>query len=360
MYSTTPKLPDGECGTIPSTTSYKYLNTSVPANYKFFGNQNMEEEEEDDHVVMSRSIHQSAEKYVKPRQLLHCVKCDYKSYHKHALDRHTSAVHEKIKVHTCDHCDYKTGHASALKRHISKLHDRSSQAVFGCHKCNYTTIHKSALKRHVGNRHEKESMLVHKCSVCEYVTTYEFALERHISTVHLKEGGFKCVYCEYETVHKHAMDRHVKMVHEKPESIQCKSCSFKTAYKSALKMHHATVHESRDTFRCSRCGYETLYKTALQRHMQTVTCNSTDKMLDAGTSSENISPTPTYILQRDAGGMQEGRRVYAGQYEMKHVGLEQQQHISAEKLAIASALTLAPLLPLAGHQPVETVVKNHF
>lgn len=213
---------------------------------------------------------------------LSCHRCDYKTFHRNALDRHIQAVHEKVKLYECDRCDYKTGHGSALKRHIGKLHEKSSQLIFACEVCDYQTVHKSALKRHVANRHQQASQVRHQCSVCEYSTTYEFALERHISTVHLKEGAFECTMCEYNTVHKHALDRHVKMVHEKPAHLACEVCDYKTAHKSALKMHFATAHEMKETFKCNKCGYETLYKTALHRHMTTVTCGQGEKVSGAG------------------------------------------------------------------------------
>jgi len=219
---------------------------------------------------------------VKERVILACHRCDYKSFHRHALDRHIQAVHDKVKLYQCQRCDYKTGHASALKRHQSKVHDKSMQMIFACEACDYHTIHKSALKRHTANRHQKSSQVLHQCSVCEYSTTYEFALERHISTVHLKEGAFECNMCEYNTVHKHALDRHVKMVHEKPPHLACDMCDYKTAHKSALKMHFATVHEAKDTFKCEKCGYETLYKTALHRHQTTVVCGQGEKVSGAG------------------------------------------------------------------------------
>jgi len=219
---------------------------------------------------------------VKERVILSCHRCDYKTFHRHALDRHIQAVHDKVKLYQCQRCDYKTGHASALKRHQSKVHDKSMQMIYACEACDYHTIHKSALKRHIANRHQKASQVLHQCSVCEYSTTYEFALERHISTVHLKEGAFECNMCEYNTVHKHALDRHVKMVHEKPPHLACDMCDYKTAHKSALKMHFATVHEAKDTYRCEKCGYETLYKTALHRHQTTVVCGQGEKVSGAG------------------------------------------------------------------------------
>jgi len=211
---------------------------------------------------------------------LSCSQCDYKSFHRSALERHIQAVHDKCKVYECEKCDYKTGHASALKRHQNKIHDKSSQTVFACDECDYTTVHKSALKRHTANRHEKDCQTYHKCSACEYKTTYEFALERHISSVHLKEGSLKCSHCEYVTFHKHALDRHVKTVHEKTPNLSCELCPFKTAQKSALRMHFATVHEDKECFKCTKCGYTTLYKTALQRHQSTVDCGSSGRLLN--------------------------------------------------------------------------------
>lgn len=219
---------------------------------------------------------------MKPQIKLGCHRCDYKSSHRNALERHIQAVHDKVKLYECDRCDYKTGHSSALKRHVGKLHEKSSQLIFACDNCDYHTVHKSALKRHVANRHQQASQVRHQCSVCEYSTTYEFALERHISTVHLKEGSFECSLCEYNTVHKHALDRHIKMVHKKPAHLCCEMCDYKTAHRSALKMHFATAHELKETFKCNKCGYETLYKTALHRHLTTVTCGQGEKVSGAG------------------------------------------------------------------------------
>ena len=221
------------------------------------------------------------------RVLLCCNKCDYRSFHKHALDRHTQAVHEKVKFYQCLRCDYKTGHSSALKRHESKVHEKSLQAQFSCEACDYHTVHKSALKRHIANVHQKDSQTNHQCSICDYRTTYEFALQRHYTTVHLKEGTFECSVCEYSTVHKHALDRHVKMVHEKPAHLSCDICEYKSAHKSSLRLHYATVHECKDTYKCDKCGYETLYKTALARHQTTVTCGQGGEKV-AGVASPNI------------------------------------------------------------------------
>ena len=217
------------------------------------------------------------------RVTLSCKSCDYKTFHKHALDRHVQAVHDKVKFYQCSRCEYRTGHSSALKRHESKVHEKNSQISYICEICDYQTVHKSALKRHVANRHEKDTQIAHACSICDYKTTYEFALQRHYTTVHLKEGVFECGQCEYNTVHKHALDRHVKMVHEKPAHLSCVHCDYKSAHKSALRLHYATVHESKDTYKCDKCGYETLYKTALNRHQSTVMCGQGDRVMGAAT-----------------------------------------------------------------------------
>ena len=228
---------------------------------------------------------------IKPGRVhLCCKSCDYKTFHKHALERHVQAVHDKIKFYQCSRCEYRTGHSSALKRHESKVHEKNSQIAYVCDICDYQTVHKSALKRHVANRHEKETQITHACSICDYKTTYEFALQRHYTTVHLKEGVYECGQCEYNTVHKHALDRHVKMVHEKPANLSCVHCDYKSAHKSSLRLHYATVHESKDTYKCDKCGYETLYKTALNRHQSTVTCGLGDnRVMGAATLSSRVS-----------------------------------------------------------------------
>ena len=223
------------------------------------------------------------------RVQLSCKSCDYKTFHKHALERHVQAVHDKVKFYQCSRCEYRTGHSSALKRHESKVHEKNLQIAYVCDICEYQTVHKSALKRHVANRHEKETQISHACSICDYKTTYEFALQRHYTTVHLKEGVYECGQCEYNTVHKHALDRHVKMVHEKPANLSCVHCDYKSAHKSSLRLHYATVHESKDTYKCDKCGYETLYKTALNRHQSTVSCGLGDsRVMGAATLDRNI------------------------------------------------------------------------
>ena len=232
----------------------------------------------------------------KVKASLQCKACDYKTYHKHALDRHVQAVHDKLKFYQCSRCDYKTGHSSALKRHESKVHEKNSQITYICEVCDYQTIHKSALKRHVANRHQKDTQIVHECSLCDYRTTYEFALQRHCSTVHLKEGLHECTLCDYNTVHKHALDRHIKMVHEKPAHLSCEHCDFKSAHKSALRMHYATAHEFKDTYKCNKCGYETLYKTALNRHQATVMCGQEEKPSD---TTSFVSSTQTNVVRCD-------------------------------------------------------------
>lgn len=259
-----------------------------------------------------RTNHMQQESSSMKQIKLCCHRCDYKSFHKNALDRHIQAVHDKVKLYECDRCDYKTGHGSALKRHVGKLHEKDSQLIFACEVCDYHTVHKSALKRHVANRHQQASQVRHQCSICEYSTTYEFALERHISTVHLKEGAFECTLCEYNTVHKHALDRHIKMVHEKPAHLACEVCNYKTAHKSALKMHFATAHELKETYKCVKCGYETLYKTALHRHMTTVTCGQGEKVSGAG-SLHKISQDNMRLREEGAGVKLESKEQQAAQ-----------------------------------------------
>ena len=94
---------------------------------------------------------------IKERTPLSCKACDYKTFYKHAYDRHMKTVHDKLKFYQCLKCDYKTSHNSALKRHESKVHDKSSQDLYCCPDCDYTTVHKSALKRHIANRHQSFS-----------------------------------------------------------------------------------------------------------------------------------------------------------------------------------------------------------
>ena len=120
------------------------------------------------------------------RVLLCCTKCDYRSFHKHALDRHTQAVHEKVKFYQCLRCDYKTGHSSALKRHESKVHEKSLQAQFSCEACDYHTVHKSALKRHIANVHQKDSQTNHQCSICDTKFAHKEKFMREKGLINVK------------------------------------------------------------------------------------------------------------------------------------------------------------------------------
>ena len=281
-------------GSGQDVASLVYTNTGFPPGAALTNTYVITEQEQPVSIrkyIQDINIVHPAPVSIKPGRVhLCCKSCDYKTFHKHALERHVQAVHDKIKFYQCSRCEYRTGHSSALKRHESKVHEKSSQIAYICDICDYQTVHKSALKRHVANRHEKETQITHACSICDYKTTYEFALQRHYTTVHLKEGVYECGQCEYNTVHKHALDRHVKMVHEKPANLSCVHCDYKSAHKSSLRLHYATVHESKDTYKCDKCGYETLYKTALNRHQSTVTCGlGESRVMGAATLSRNIN-----------------------------------------------------------------------
>ena len=236
----------------------------------------------------------------KERTPISCKACDYKTFYKHAFDRHMKTVHDKLKFYQCLKCDYKTSHNSALKRHESKVHDKSSQDLYRCPDCDYTTVHKSAVKRHIANRHQRDNQTLHECSICDYSTTYEFALQRHCTTVHLKEGVYECEMCEYNTVHKHALDRHIRMVHEKPATLSCDQCDYKAAHKSSLRLHLATVHYCKQTYKCDKCGYETLYKTALNRHQSTVVCGQGEKVTGAAALDRLAQTNVTHVIMDPA------------------------------------------------------------
>lgn len=226
-----------------------------------------------------------------------CDRCGYMSPHKHAIERHTQAVHDRLKLYECSSCAYKTSHGSAFKRHIAKIHNRCVQETFSCDTCDYQTLHKSALKRHQAQKHNRDGLVSYKCSACDYSSTYEFALGRHMSTVHLKQGALGCPLCDYSTVHKQSLERHVKVVHEKVRSHACHLCEYRSAHRAALKMHVATVHDSKEAFRCETCGFETLYKTALARHKSTVTCGSGCKGVGAGNLMKQEDNSRTTLKQ---------------------------------------------------------------
>ena len=89
-------------------------------------------------------------KMAKPGKIF---KCEYVASLTGTLNRHVSAVHEKLQNFKCNRCEYATGQASNLKRHVLAVHEKVKN--YKCEECQYAASRAITLRQHVLSVHEK-------------------------------------------------------------------------------------------------------------------------------------------------------------------------------------------------------------
>ena len=80
--------------------------------------------------------------------------CDFASYRREHLSKHTKAVHEKIKDIVCEQCDFRCSEKGDLTHHVKIVHKGIRE--YECNQCEKKFGTNTELKRHVKLIHDKE------------------------------------------------------------------------------------------------------------------------------------------------------------------------------------------------------------
>ncbi|KAF2897944.1 hypothetical protein ILUMI_08232 [Ignelater luminosus] len=118
-----------------------------------------------------------------------------------------------------------------------------SETTLKCLKCDYTTKLKRALDLHVRRAHGKEKKL--NCSKCSYTAVSLFLLKQHITNSHSlmtsDKSQFKCKLCPFGTDFQKGFKSHLRK-HKREETFSCKYCSFKAKEKIHITKHAMKHH----------------------------------------------------------------------------------------------------------------------
>jgi KRAB domain-containing zinc finger protein len=77
--------------------------------------------------------------------------CDYSSYFRADLEKHSKAVHLGKKDFKCDICDKAFSFKGNLNKHVNRIHKEVKN--YSCQLCNYTTFTNQELKKHLIVQH---------------------------------------------------------------------------------------------------------------------------------------------------------------------------------------------------------------
>ncbi|KAL1115054.1 hypothetical protein AAG570_007085 [Ranatra chinensis] len=211
-----------------------------------------------------------------------CEECDYKSSYKRHLVNHITAVHTRLRPHECDRCGYRASNKSNLRQHRLNVHERSER--FACAECPYRTNYAKNLERHTRVVHKaagakkaevakvQRALAVrnkdksYSCGKCDFETAYKENLNRHVSSVHDKVKPYECGSCPYKTSYKRQLVNHVSAVHDHLRPHACATCGYRATTQSNLRQHRLNVHERSERFACAECAYRTNYVNNLRRH----------------------------------------------------------------------------------------------
>jgi hypothetical protein len=77
--------------------------------------------------------------------------CDYSSYKRADLEKHSKAVHLGIKDFKCDICDKAFSRKETLVGHVKRIHKQLKN--YSCELCSFTACTKHELEKHLILKH---------------------------------------------------------------------------------------------------------------------------------------------------------------------------------------------------------------
>mmetsp|Transcript_25106 Transcript_25106/g.36182 ORF Transcript_25106/g.36182 Transcript_25106/m.36182 type:complete len:439 (-) Transcript_25106:156-1472(-) len=110
---------------------------------------------------------------------------------------------------TCPHCGRMFSRKYEMQRHVSAVHERVKN--FGCDRCGKFFALKQNLISHIEEVHEGKKDAV--CIECGVQFSTRYKLRRHIRSVHLKERSHQCDECGKTYFQRTDLRRHIESKH---------------------------------------------------------------------------------------------------------------------------------------------------
>ncbi|CAG9770752.1 unnamed protein product [Ceutorhynchus assimilis] len=239
-----------------------------------------------------------------------CDFCNYKSYNRSNVKRHSLMIHknrDELPTFSCDSCKYTTVLPERLNQHKKNVH--STEGIWrSCNQCDYKTRVKAHIQRHMNDVHTEKKF---QCAQCSKLFSNKDNLRYHIVRRHTDANQREFFYCEmcpkekqYKTPEKGNLIRHI-LTHRTLDEIEvfaCHKCPYLGKSKSALKIHFVNSHmPEMHEFKCQICGYSTNTKSRFNCHMRDVhgKPKARHKKQDFANGSKEIDDSDVVIMDVD-------------------------------------------------------------
>ncbi|XP_049837532.1 zinc finger protein 37-like isoform X4 [Schistocerca gregaria] len=214
---------------------------------------------------------------VKPEEEIHmkrhrgerdfsCANCDYRTYTKAELERHSTvhSDHTDDRTFVCHHCGKVYAVYKSLQEHIRSVHEQSNMHV--CEECGFTTCRAAYLQVHIRTVH-LGNYNSHVCPVCDAHVKQRNAFLEHMRS-HTGDRPFRCDKCSASFACSARLTVHQKSVHG-PRTYQCSTCSKAFQTKHHLERHQV-IHTKKRPFKCPYCSYSCNAQGNMIKHVRTV------------------------------------------------------------------------------------------
>ncbi|XP_047003740.1 zinc finger protein 761-like isoform X4 [Schistocerca americana] len=214
---------------------------------------------------------------VKPEEEIHmkrhrgerdfsCANCDYRTYTKAELERHSTVHtdHTDDRTFVCHHCGKLYAVYKSLQEHIRSVHEQSNMHV--CEECGFTTCRAAYLQVHIRTVH-LGNYNSHVCPVCDAHVKQRNAFLEHMRS-HTGDRPFRCDKCSASFACSARLTVHQKSVHG-PRTYQCTTCSKAFQTKHHLERHQV-IHTKKRPFKCPYCSYSCNAQGNMIKHVRTV------------------------------------------------------------------------------------------
>ncbi|XP_049765939.1 zinc finger protein 761-like isoform X5 [Schistocerca cancellata] len=214
---------------------------------------------------------------VKPEEEIHmkrhrgerdfsCANCDYRTYTKAELERHSTVHtdHTDDRTFVCHHCGKVYAVYKSLQEHIRSVHEQSNMHV--CEECGFTTCRAAYLQVHIHTVH-LGNYNSHVCPVCDAHVKQRNAFLEHMRS-HTGDRPFRCDKCSASFACSARLTVHQKSVHG-PRTYQCSTCSKAFQTKHHLERHQV-IHTKKRPFKCPYCSYSCNAQGNMIKHVRTV------------------------------------------------------------------------------------------
>ncbi|XP_049790776.1 zinc finger protein 595-like isoform X1 [Schistocerca nitens] len=195
-----------------------------------------------------------------------CANCDYRTYTKAELERHSTVHtdHTDDRTFVCHHCGKVYAVYKSLQEHIRSVHEQSSMHV--CEECGFTTCRAAYLQVHIRTVH-LGNYNSHVCPVCDAHVKQRNAFLEHMRS-HTGDRPFRCDKCSASFACSARLTVHQKSVHG-PRTYQCSTCSKAFQTKHHLERHQV-IHTKKRPFKCPYCSYSCNAQGNMIKHVRTV------------------------------------------------------------------------------------------